>query len=79
MAATAEVVEVPGGQHTLPAAKGLKQLNWTQARTRMADMSMTRPRHAHDTSTTRPQAQVNTFVVDAMVEFARLAAAAGGA
>jgi len=54
MAATAEVVEVPGGQHTLPAAKGLKQLNWTQA-------------------------QVNTFVVDAMVEFARLAAAAGGA
>ena len=30
-------------------------------------------------SATRPQAQLNTFVVDAMVEFARLAAAAGGA
>eukprot|EP00966_Prymnesium_polylepis_P257933 5958247-Prymnesium_polylepis.1 len=30
MAATAEVVEVPGGEHTLPQAKGLKALNRTQ-------------------------------------------------
>ena len=31
MAATAEVVEVPCGQHTLPQATGLKAVNRTQA------------------------------------------------